>query len=204
MGKFPYLLIGILLIIASYLSAVNPGITAIEHLDIDILYFFNNNRLEILDPVLRFITNFNTIICVCTLLVFTAFALKQKDRKLQYKGLGLWISWGLAILISTIIKYSVDRIRPFETYGFIDKLSSAGSPSFPSGHTTEVFSLMLAICFLFPENKIRNIALLLWACLIAYTRMALGVHYPSDVLAGFGIALVSSSLISQLYYRKAH
>ena len=58
-----------------------------------------------------------------------------------------------------------------------------GDSSFPSGHTLEAFAMAAAVSFLFSRRKIIFTAYA-WAVVVAYSRMALGVHYPTDVLAG--------------------
>jgi membrane-associated phospholipid phosphatase len=86
-------------------------------------------------------------------------------------------------VISQGLKYFIDRERPFITYPFIEKLSTGGDSSFPSGHTIEAFALAAALSFLFSRKKI-IIPVYTWALLVAYSRLALGVHYPSDIAAG--------------------
>ena len=84
------------------------------------------------------------------------------------------------------VKAVIDRDRPFTTYSHIEKLSSGGDSSFPSGHTVEAFAMAAALFTLFFRRKI-TVPIYIWAILVAYSRMALGVHYPSDVLAGIFI-----------------
>ena len=111
-------------------------------------------------------------------------------------GLSLLISrktrrCGLAILISLAVTYAVGdlviknlimRPRPFTVYPEIELLiSPPGSFSFPSGHSGSSFAAATALfCF----YKKPGIAALVLAALIAFSRMYLFVHYPTDVLAG--------------------
>jgi undecaprenyl-diphosphatase len=87
------------------------------------------------------------------------------------------------VIITSIAKYSIKRSRPFETYPFIEKESAGGSPSFPSGHTSEAFALATSVSLTYPKWYIIAPSFL-WAGAVGYSRMDLGVHYPSDVLAG--------------------
>ncbi len=85
--------------------------------------------------------------------------------------------------LTTVLKYGINRDRPFDTYPDIYKKTSAGSPSFPSGHTAFAFSSATSISLEYPEWYI-IIPSFLWAGSVAYSGMHLGVHYPADVLAG--------------------
>jgi len=89
----------------------------------------------------------------------------------------------LVAIISQGLKTFDYKERPFNTYPFIEKLSDGGGSSFPSGHTMEAFAMAAALSLLFSKLRI-VIPVYLWAMLVAYSRMALGVHYPSDVVAG--------------------
>jgi undecaprenyl-diphosphatase len=100
-------------------------------------------------------------------------------------------------LISFALKNIITRERPFKVYPDIEKLSEAGSYSFPSGHTLEVFAIAVALSISIPKKKI-IIPLFLWASLVAYSRMALGVHYPSDVIAGMIIGSLTGWLVPLL------
>ncbi len=100
--------------------------------------------------------------------------------------------WGLAIggalilaavLGNEVLKPLVGRLRPFQTYAeFLPLLIAApGGFSFPSGHTGASFAA--AVCLLRFDRR-WGIAALVLAVLIAFSRMYLTVHYPSDILGG--------------------
>jgi membrane-associated phospholipid phosphatase len=95
--------------------------------------------------------------------------------------------------ITLAIKYSVNRDRPFVTYPDIMKKSKAGSPSFPSGHTSGSFALATSLSLTYPKWYV-IVPTWSWAGTVAYSRMHLGVHYPSDVLAGAVIGAGSAWL----------
>ena len=97
--------------------------------------------------------------------------------------------------VTTVLKYSVNRTRPFDVYPFIVKKSSGGNPSFPSGHTTDAFAAATSLSLCYPKWYVIAPSYL-WACSVAYSRMYLGVHYPTDVLAG----MVVGSGVAELAY----
>ena len=90
--------------------------------------------------------------------------------------------------ITLILKYTINRDRPFVTYPDITKKSAAGSPSFPSGHTSSAFATATSVSLAYPKWYVIAPSFA-WAGTVGYSRMHLGVHYPSDVLAG---ALIGS------------
>jgi membrane-associated phospholipid phosphatase len=69
----------------------------------------------------------------------------------------------------------------------------AGSPSFPSGHTSDAFATATSLSIAFPKWYVIAPSFL-WACSVGYSRMDLGVHYPSDVMAGAIIGAGSAYL----------
>ena len=85
-------------------------------------------------------------------------------------------------IFTTALKLSVQRERPFDSYPTeITKYTKAGSHSFPSGHTSMAFATATSISLLYPKWYIIAPSFI-WASSMGYSRMYLGVHYPSDVL----------------------
>lgn len=187
MTAFPFkmlkhTLINKMLIVAIFTFAyysVNP-----QNIDIDILKNINQNRIMNSDPAFRFITNSAIPISVATPIIITATGYLSKDSLTLQKGLLVAGSFLISTAISTAMKYTFNRPRPFETYpDEITKLSSGGSPSFPSGHTSAAFSTATSLSLAYPKWYIITPAFI-WAGAVGYSRMDLGVHYPSDILMG--------------------
>jgi len=170
---------------------------AISGFDISILRLIHQNRLVAIDQVLyiiSFTTSFISIGLLLTILI-TSFKLKSKPlRHIFFKMLAVFI---IAATISFTLKTFIIRERPFKTYPDIEKLSEAGNSSFPSGHTIEAFAIAVAFSILIPKRKY-IIPIFIWASLVAYSRMALGVHYPSDVLSGMIIGALIGWLVPLL------
>ncbi|HCW08997.1 MAG TPA: hypothetical protein DGG95_16700 [Cytophagales bacterium] len=176
-----------------------------QNIDIDLLKQINLDRNRSLDPTFKLITNSVTPLSIATPLFFVTHSLIKKDSTHKGKAVLVCTSLILAGTLSTALKYAVHRPRPFETYSFIDKETSGGSYSFPSGHTSAAFSLATSVSIAYPKWYVITPAYL-WATAVGYSRMDLGVHYPSDVLAGAiigsGSAFISYKLNRWLMNRK--
>ncbi len=169
-----------------------------EQFDISILRFINVDRIHALDGFFLFFTNTAPYISGIIPLGFIVWGFFQRERSYKITGVMIGASYLLSVLISNGIKLFVTRPRPFTTYSFIEKLSTGGSSSFPSGHTSDAFSVAMAVCLLFPRKQV-VIPIMIWAVLVGYSRMDLGVHYPSDVLGGAVIGMISAVLIARLF-----
>jgi membrane-associated phospholipid phosphatase len=123
-----------------------------------------------------------------------------KDKDLRWKGYEHLASTAVGGLFTASLKFAFSRPRPKKTYpNDIVQYTKAGSYSFPSGHTSQAFATATSISLLYPKWYIIAPAYL-WASGVGYSRMYLGVHYPSDVLAG--ALLGSASAIGTHYLFK--
>ena len=96
------------------------------------------------------------------------------------------------VVCNLTLKPLVDRTRPFAANGFEGLLIAAPTdPSFPSGHTASSFAAAAAW---FRRDKRWGSAALVLAALIAFSRLYLYVHYPSDVLAGAALGIAAAFL----------
>ena len=102
----------------------------------------------------------------------------------------------VAMLANQVITHFVwDRSRPYTTHGASDRLLSAPSvdPSFPSDHAAAAFAIAFAVL---AYSRRGGIAFLFAATLIGLSRIALGMHYPSDVLAGALVGWLAAMLVA--------
>lgn len=151
--------------------------------DIGLLRAIYENRNPLFDTTFIFITNSAAAIAFGIPVIMLLIAMFRKIAGLRRNALLLIMPVALSAIVANILKYIIDSPRPFEIYPFIVKLSSGGSPSFPSGHTADAFAFAVAVCLVYPKWY-TIIPGLIWASLVGYSRMSLGVHFPSDVLAG--------------------
>lgn len=174
---------------------LSPVFKVLYQLDLHLLEFINHERIKPLDNFFIFITNTAFIIAFAIPVILLIYGMATHRFKLKRQSFMILISLVINSLVIDIIKHLVNRQRPFEVDRFIEKLTSGGSPSFPSGHTGYAFLLASALTFLFPKQIYWLIAAWVWAFTVAYTRVALGVHYPSDVIASM---IISSSIAIML------
>ena len=113
-------------------------------------------------------------------------------KSLRKAGILMGISLLLEFLLNNlIIKNLFARIRPYEVIdGLILLVGKAPDYSFPSGHTGSAFALAVVI-FMVMDRKYGIIALIL-ASLMGFSRLYVGIHYPSDVLGGVILGVVTS------------
>ncbi len=142
-------------------------------------------------------TNSITYVTVGTPLLLGTVGVLKKDEFLKRQFMG--IAGGLALngFMTVAMKYGIARPRPFVSHGdLIYKKTHAGSLSFPSGHTSSAFQWATS-CVLVKPNWYVVVPAYMYACGIAYSRMHLGVHYPTDILGG---AVVGTASAFASYY----
>jgi membrane-associated phospholipid phosphatase len=154
-----------------------------QNADIRILSDINLNRNKHLDNTFRGITNSAAPVAFGTPVILFTVSLIKDDSVMRRNSLYIGASVLTSAIITTILKYSIARPRPYITYPYIEKVTSGGSPSFPSGHTSTAFAFATSASIAWPKWYIIAPSYA-WAGAVAYSRMDLGVHYPSDVLAG--------------------
>jgi membrane-associated phospholipid phosphatase len=177
-----------ILVLATNLMAQNMDIVFLRKINVD-----RNTKL---DQAFIVITNSDSPVSLAVPSGFLIAGLIKKDSTLINKGLYIGGSLVVSSIITTGLKYSIKRDRPFVTYPDIVKLSPAGSPSFPSGHTSMAFSTATSLSLAVPKWYV-IVPAHLWAGAVGYSRMHLGVHYPSDVF--FGALIGSGSAVGCFY-----
>lgn len=127
----------------------------------------------------------------------TILLLFPKQRR---SGLGMWFALAMGLIIcNMILKPLVGRIRPYdfqELYnGVTIKLLISGlsDNSFPSGHTIAAFEASVALLC---GNKKLGIPAVIMAVLVAFSRLYLYVHYPTDVFA----SIILGSILAVIGY----
>lgn len=120
------------------------------------------------------------------------------DKIMMRNGVKTGVAIGLNVLLTSGLKYAINRPRPFAQYpNDIIKRTDAGKYSFPSGHTSTAFATATALT-LSTKKWYVAVPSYAYACAVGYSRMRLGVHFPSDVLGGMIVGIGTSLLVFQI------
>ena len=120
---------------------------------------------------------------------------KWASRNARHGVIAAGLSAALALGIAHVISALWDRPRPYVAHATVSHLfvTASGDPSFPSDHATAAFAI--AVSILLRSRRIGLLALAM-AVVLAVARVAVGVHYPSDVVGG---ALIGTSVALLLW-----
>ncbi|MBR0598390.1 phosphatase PAP2 family protein [Sinanaerobacter chloroacetimidivorans] len=163
------------------------------------IYEMRNDGLTFVLRTITYMGNKQTISVICILLL-----LFFPKRKLI--AIPLTISAIISSTLQTALKITFHRARPDLALHLIDQ----GGFSYPSGHSMTVlvfYGMMILLCRRYIKDRTKaNIATVLLSCmifLIGFSRIYLGVHYPTDVLGGWSIGfcllLILKSAIGTLH-----
>jgi undecaprenyl-diphosphatase len=135
---------------------------------------------------------------LATPISFFAIGLINKDKKLQQQSYRIAGALIINTAITQAMKYTFNRNRPYQDYPtIIFPNNIENDASFPSGHTSTAFALATSVSMQYKKWYI-VVPAYAWAASVGYSRMYLGEHYPTDVLAGAAIGIGSAYLSNWL------
>ena len=148
------------------------------------------------DRPMQAISNSGYAIGIGTPLLFSSIALISRDSVLWRKSLVVVASALANTGATSMLKRIVNRPRPAASYPDIRAFEAEMQYSFPSGHTSNAFMTATAMSLAFKKWYVAA-PCFVWAGAVGYSRMHLGMHYPSDVLAGAIVGAGSAWLCYQ-------
>lgn len=151
---------------------------------------FHHDGVE--DPLLFYVNASEALFVATLAIVFLAARGRFADWRRAC--LAAVFSAGLGLAVGKVISELVDRARPFvaDPHGVHLFASHAADPGFPSDHATAAFAIAVAICL---RKRAWGIFALVAATVLSIGRVALGVHYPSDVLAGAALGSAAALVL---------
>ena len=162
---------------------------ALMNLDGGFLLFLQESvRNPVLDKIMIFITSLGDKGMIWIL----ATVLLKKKKKTRKAGMVSAVALlGSLLFNNMLIKNIVQRPRPYVTLEDLRIIIPRPSEySFPSGHSSSSFAAAVSFYRLLPKKL--GIPAIVLAGLIAFSRLYVGVHYPTDVLAGALMGIVLS------------
>lgn len=168
-----------------------------QNVDINILKEINLNRYKGADAGMNFLTNTSDFVAVGTPAALLAIGFIQDDAALKKEGLNAAVAVVGAYGVGYVLKKTIDRNRPYVKYPILQNYKIENDSSFPSGSTSVAFSAATSLSLSYPKWYVIAPAAL-YATGVGYSRLHLGVHYPSDVLAGAVLGAGSAFVSRQL------
>ena len=176
-----------------------------QNTDIVLLKSMNQNESVLLRNYSKVASNTTVYLVLAAPLTLGTISLIEKNDDLLKDAIYICSATALDGIITYSLKKAIHRQRPYVSYpNEITAYATENSFSMPSGHTSLAFTTATALSLSYPKWYVIAPGYI-WACSIGYSRMNLGVHYPSDVLAGAVLGAGSAFVtykINQWYWKK--
>lgn len=178
----------------------------IQDMDMQVLSIFNGSDNIMLDQMVQILTSGLTWIPLYIMLFFVVMRNNETMGQIALVvGSAIFCVLFADGLVDGIIKQLAERWRPSNDPTFkymvqvVDDIRLKGY-SFCSAHAANTMSLAVFFSLLI-RSKLLTITLVIWSLINCWTRLYLGVHYPSDILCGMIIGIIVGILVYLLYYK---
>lgn len=178
----------------------------IQDMDMQVLSIFNGSDNIMLDQMVQILTSGLTWIPLYVMLFFVVMRNNETMGQIALVvGSAIFCVLFADGLVDGIIKQLAERWRPSNDPTFkymvqvVDDIRPKGY-SFCSAHAANTMSLAVFFSLLI-RSKMLTITLVIWSFINCWTRLYLGVHYPSDILCGMIVGIIVGILVYLLYYK---
>ncbi|MBM4431097.1 MAG: phosphatase PAP2 family protein [Chloroflexi bacterium] len=157
-------------------------------------------RSAVLDNVIRFLMNDYALATVLVLGLYALWfsghspATREKNQRAVFSALTATLAGNLAIKALNMVYY---RPRPFADHAVRLLFYHPADSSFPSNATAVGFAIATAVWL---RNRRAGVAMYVCAALLGLSRICGGVHYPSDVLGGAAVGVLSAYLVTKAHF----
>lgn len=161
--------------------------------DRELFLFLNGKHTDWLDPIMLIFSSYIGWVVGCIIMAALIYF-----RAKVWKKTGVFfflLSTGVSALLTNIIKLIIERPRPIHNETWVDTIHAiekhSDSFSFFSSHSATTFTMAVFFALFFRKEKIYGFLAILWATIVAYSRIYVAKHYPFDVMVGilFGIMI---------------
>lgn len=178
----------------------------IQDMDMQVLSLFNGSDNIMLDQMVQILTSGLTWIPLYVMLFLVVMRNNETMGQIALVvGSAIFCVLFADGLVDGIIKQLAERWRPSNDPTFkymvqvVDDIRPKGY-SFCSAHAANTMSLAVFFSLLI-RSKLLTITLVIWSLINCWTRLYLGVHYPSDILCGMIVGIIVGILVYLLYYK---
>lgn len=186
-----------IIIVTAFLLVNSSSFSQGSNWDNYMLRIALKNRTTKLNAFFTSISKYNNPVCLTGPAVLFVTGLANNNTLLKKKALFGAESIAVAEILTFSMKFTIGRIRPSNFDTTFKSIVNAPNKAFPSGHTAEAFAMATAMSIAVPKWYV-VIPAYAWASMIAYARVYLGVHYPTDVIGGAVLGAGTSFLMYKL------
>jgi undecaprenyl-diphosphatase len=196
--RIAYLMLSVIVLASTWFSLGQPN-----GFDQTVLLLFRNDSLNLIGPhwlsvIVRDITALGSNWVLLYMMISLSAILWCSQRRLDATKILMMTVGGVAISLG--LKYVFERARP----DLVPHLIEVYSPSFPSGHASMSMVCFLGMAVVLSRNwahaQARHLFIIMAifsAVLVGISRIMLGVHWPTDVIAGWGIGILWVLFVNQ-------
>ena len=183
--------------LAAMLMSFSSQLSA-QDADFRILNTLQENRTPAMNCTMQWTSN--TLFATPAVpLGFIGAGLATDNQDLLRTGYITGVAWVATFAITEGLKFTVRRPRPYKAYpDLLHPVKPTYGYSFPSGHTSLCFATAVSISLCYPKWYV-VVPSMLWATGVGFSRLYLGVHYPSDVAFGAVVGTLTALVAYRLF-----